>query len=867
MSIEWTESKNQNGGTLSKVAPRLGALLAILLAVSVTGFTAGCIGSMNGQPVPASKKQLSLQFAPASLNFGTVPTGKKTSATASVMNTGTTADVITQIVSSSNQFTISGLTFPLTLEPGQKTSFMVWFNGSTPGKAAATLSLQSEGTKAQVEIPVSATAATAQPQLIVSPVGVDAGSATVGSKTTSNVTLSNAGNADLTISAVSVNGAPFSVTGIATPMVISAGQSTTMGVLFAPSAAGVDTGSISIVSNDPASPATVVLSGTGTSVPVGHLTLNPSTLAFGSVLVGGNNVLSATVTNSGQGAVHISQVFASGAGFSEAGLATPATLAAGQSAQVQVTFAPTATGVVGGTVAISSDAPGVAPGLALSGTGVQPAISVSPASISFGSLVDGQSKTQPVTITNTGTANLTISQLGSTATGVSVSGVTTPLTIAAGQSSTFNVQYAPQAAGATSGSVTIASNAPNSQVSVPVSGTGVTATSTVAANPASVSFGNVNTGSSSNQTITITNTGNSSATVSQIGVSGQGLAVSGVSTPLTLTPGQTASLNVKFSPTTAAAVSGSVSIVSGQGTTSVGVTGTGVQANLAVSQASVSFSNVVTGTSNSQPIQISNTGNASLTITAANISGAGFSTTGLSLPATLSAGQSSSFSVQFAPQTAGSVTGSLVLSSNAANSPATIALSGSSVASTQTLSVSASSLNFGSVNDGSSSTKTVTLTDTGNADVTVSQVAVSGAMFSLASGGTGITLSPGQSTSFSVQFSPTAAGADNGSASISSNATGSPASVSLSGTGVALPVQHSVQLSWTASTSTVSGYNVYRTTTSGSGYVRINSSLVSPDAYSDSTVSASTTYYYVTTAVDASGNESGYSNEAPAIVP
>ena len=869
MSIESTGSKNQNRSTWSKVAPRLGALLAILLAVSVTGFTAGCIGSLSGQPAPAPavKKQLSLQFAPASLNFGSVPTGKTTSAMAAVTNTGTTKAVITQIVSSNNQFTISGLTFPLTLEPGQKASFMVSFNGSTPGKTAATLSFEAGGTTSEVQIPVTATATTPQPQLVVNPANVDAGSATVGSKTTSNITLSNTGNADLTISAVTVNGAPFGVTGIATPMVISAGQSTTMGVLFAPSAAGVDTGSISIISSDPASPTTVALSGTGTSAPVGHLTLNPSTLTFGNVLVGGSNVLSATVTNSGQGAVHISQVFASGAGFSETGLATPATLAAGQSTQVQVTFAPTATGVVGGTVGITSDAPGAAPGLALSGTGVQPAISVSPASISFGSLVDGQSKTQPVTITNTGTANLTISQLGTTAAGVSVSGVTTPLTIAAGQSSTFNVQYAPQAASATSGSVTIASNAPNSPASIAVSGTGVAATSTITANPASLSFGNVNTGSSSNQAITITNAGNSSATVSQIGVSGQGLTVSGVSTPLTLTAGQTASLTVKFSPTTATAISGSVSIVSGQGTTAVGVTGTGVQANLAVSQVSVSFSNVVTGSSNSQAIQISNTGNASLTITAANISGAGFSTIGLSLPATLSAGQSSSFSVQFAPQTAGSVTGNLVLTSSAANSPATIALSGSSVASTQTLSVSAGSLSFGSVNDGSSSTKSVTLTDTGNADVTVSQVAVSGAMFSLASGSTGITLSPGQSTSFSVQFSPTAAGTDSGNATISSNATGSPASVSLSGTGVALPVQYSVQLSWTASTSTVSGYNVYRTTTSGSGYVRVNGSLVSPDAYTDSTVAASSTYYYVTTAVDGSGNESGYSNEAPAIVP
>ncbi len=867
MSTKWSRFKRQSDSTFeNQVTSRVGALLTILLAVSVMSFTAGCVGNLSGQE-PSTKAQLSLKFTPASLNFGNVPTGKKTSQTATVTNTATSSTTITQIVSSSNQFAISGVTFPMTLAPGQTSSFLVWFNGAAPGKAAATLSFNGAGTATSAEIPVSATAATPQPQLVVNPSSLNVGSATLGSKTTSNITLSNTGAADLTISAITVAGAPFNVTGIATPKVISAGQSAVMGVTYAPTAAGTDSGSISIISNDPASPATVGLFGTGSTTPVGHLELNPSTLTFGNVLVGSSNVLSATVTNNGQAAVHISQVFASGTGFSETGLATPATVAAGQSAQVQVTFAPKATGVVGGTVGISSDAPGSAPGLALSGTGVQPGISVSPASISFGSLVDGQSKSQPVTITNTGTANLTITQLASTGAGVSVNGVTMPLTIAAGQSSTFNVLYAPQAAGNTSGSISVASNAPNSPASVAVSGTGIAATSTLSVSPGAVTFGNVNKGSSANQTITITNTGNSAATISQIGVSGQSLSVTGVSTPLTLTPGQSAALNVEFSPTSATAVNGSVSIVSGQGTNTVSVTGSGVQATLAVSQSTVSFSNVVTGTTNSQSIQISNTGNESLTITQANISGSGFSASGLSLPTTLSAGQSGSFNVQFLPQTAGTVAGSLSLVSNAANSPATMTLSGSSVAATHTLSVSATSLSFGSVNDGTTTSKTVTLTDTGNADVTISQISVSGTAFALSGAGSGIVLSPGQGTSFSVQFSPTAAGADSGSVSITSNASGSPAAVSLSGTGVAQVVQHSVQLSWTSSTSTVTGYNVYRTTTSGSGYVRVNGSLVGPDDFVDTTVQSGTTYYYVTTAVDASGEESSYSNEATAIIP
>lgn len=79
---------------------------------------------------------------------------------------------------------------------------------------------------------------------------------------------------------------------------------------------------------------------------------------------------------------------------------------------------------------------------------------------------------------------------------------------------------------------------------------------------------------------------------------------------------------------------------------------------------------------------------------------------------------------------------------------------------------------------------------------------------------------------------------------------------------------HTVALSWTASTTTtVSGYNVYRSTTNGSGYAKINSSLVTVLTYTDSTVLSGATYYYVTTAVDSTGAESGYSNQATAAIP
>jgi hypothetical protein len=77
---------------------------------------------------------------------------------------------------------------------------------------------------------------------------------------------------------------------------------------------------------------------------------------------------------------------------------------------------------------------------------------------------------------------------------------------------------------------------------------------------------------------------------------------------------------------------------------------------------------------------------------------------------------------------------------------------------------------------------------------------------------------------------------------------------------------HSVALSWNSSSSTVSGYNVYRSTTNGGSYI-LMASMIAGLSYTDSTVQNTTTYYYVTTAVDSNGTESVYSNQVSAAIP
>lgn len=181
------------------------------------------------------------------------------------------------------------------------------------------------------------------------------------------------------------------------------------------------------------------------------------------------------------------------------------------------------------------------------------------------------------------------------------------------------------------------------------------------------------------------------------------------------------------------------------------------------------------------------------------------------------------------------------------------------------LSVSPATVAFGSVAVGSSVSKTGTLTAT-NADVTVSTVDESGEGYTLSGITFPVTVEAGKSVSFKVTFAPQTAGSSPGTLAFVSDAADN-ASAALSGTG-AQSTQHTVSLSWSPSTSSVVGYNIYRGTVAGGPYPTKLTSSPQPDtSFVDDTVKSSSTYYYVATAVDADAAESTTSNQAKAVIP
>jgi Abnormal spindle-like microcephaly-assoc'd, ASPM-SPD-2-Hydin len=183
------------------------------------------------------------------------------------------------------------------------------------------------------------------------------------------------------------------------------------------------------------------------------------------------------------------------------------------------------------------------------------------------------------------------------------------------------------------------------------------------------------------------------------------------------------------------------------------------------------------------------------------------------------------------------------------------------------LTADSSNLSFGNVVVGSSSSAIITLTNSGSASTTIAGVSISAQSFSTSSALAGAVVAPGQAVTLGVVFTPATSTAFSGTITISSNAPNSPISIPVSGTGVA-PSGHSATLSWNASTTSgVVGYLVERADQSGGPYTPMTATPIAVTTFTDSTVVAGNTYFYVVVAVDATGQLSAPSNEASVTIP
>jgi uncharacterized protein (TIGR03382 family) len=761
-----------------------------------------------------------ISVSPTSLSFsgsaGTTLTGAVT-----VSNTGAGSLTLSAITVTGTGYSLDTVNSTCraggSVAPGANCRINVnYLNASAAANVAGSLVLNHNATGGSTIISMSATTTAASaPALSVTGGPLSFASTAVGATSAEQLlTLTNTGNAALTLSSVVYSPSDFIATAGTTCVVnsaIAAGSSCRLGVSFRPTVAGTRSGTVSISSNAAGSPASVALSGTATS-PAPALNLGSTALNFGSVQTGSTSTLSLTATNTGNAALNFLALSLTGTNATLFSIAPSSTcavgtpLAAAASCRIDVSFAPSAASAASASLQISSNAPASPASVSLSGTGsatAQAAISLSSTSLSFASTVIGQSAaTQTVTVGNPGQAALVISSItltGAQAAEFSRAGTcTNGSSLAAGTGTcTLVIGFTPTAAGARSASVQIASNASQGTVNLSLAGTGATPTQpALSASSASLNFGSVLVGqSSATQTLTLTNSGTAALSITGVTISSPAFTASATTcTGASVAPAASCTLTLGFSPAAAGAASGSLSLTSNlpAAPAPIALSGTGVaagSASIGAAPGSLSFAaSPVNTAAAAQQITVTNTGPVAVTLDAPRITGthaADFNVAGGSCSAGLNLAPAASCtaSIGFTAQAAGARSASLTLSATGAT--ATVALSGTGTAAAPVgLNVdTGSKIDIGTVLAGSRVVRSITVAASG-ADILIAGIATTGTAFSIDPSSTCQTtafmLTAGRTCTVVLVFSAMNDGTNTGTLTINSTAPSGPVAIDLS---------------------------------------------------------------------------------------
>ncbi|MEP6505144.1 MAG: choice-of-anchor D domain-containing protein [Betaproteobacteria bacterium] len=458
------------------------------------------------------------------------------------------------------------------------------------------------------------------------------------------VTVKSSSFASISNLSSSVSG-DFGLQGGTCGSTLATSSSCTVGVVFNPTAAGSRTGTLSISHSGLTTPVAIALTGTGAAAAQATISLNAASLALGSQVVGvAGTAQTVTVSNTGAAALNFSAITLSGAAaadFATGGTCAVGTaVAASASCTVTVRFTPSATGSRTATLALASNASNGSANIALSGTGVAsgaPAVTLGATSLAFGSVAVGTSAAaKTVSLANSGTAALAIQsiQAGGAFTQSSDCGAS----LAASASCTISVVFTPTAAGAATGSLTITSNAAGSPHAVGLSGTGVLASTGALqwSNAGPIDFGTAVVGTESAlQTLTLSNAGTGPADLGTLGVAGTNAAdfrVDATSTctqGLAIAAGGSCQLVLGFVPGAVGARAATLSVASADasvpGVLQLAGTGSAPAAPaLTLSATLLSFTAPTGGTAAAQELTLTNSGAASLHVSAVSVASARF---------------------------------------------------------------------------------------------------------------------------------------------------------------------------------------------------------------------------------------------------
>jgi Abnormal spindle-like microcephaly-assoc'd, ASPM-SPD-2-Hydin len=294
-------------------------------------------------------------------------------------------------------------------------------------------------------------------------------------------TLSNVGNAPLTISRI-ITSSPLTQYNNC-GSTLDPGAICTISVSFTPVVVGFVKNAVQITDNASGSPQKLLGSGTGTQLGVA---LSPTTLNFGVVAQGSSSVAQpVTLTNQSNATLTVNSITPNSADFIESNNCT--TVTPGTSCTINVTFTPTTGGTRIGILKIADSDLSSPQALSVSGTGTSGEVSLTPSSLSFGNeKVWSITAAQTLTLRNNGSTGLGL--LAIAASGDYSQSNNCPRNLTAGASCSISVKFAPLAAGARAGIITISDTDPTVMQAVNLSGTGTVATSDTSVSPRIVSL-------------------------------------------------------------------------------------------------------------------------------------------------------------------------------------------------------------------------------------------------------------------------------------------------------------------------------------------------------------------------------------------
>jgi VWFA-related protein len=400
---------------------------------------------------------------------------------------------------------------------------------------------------------------------------VDFGHVLVGLDAEKRFELKSSGNGPLMVNGVAASGdAGFTVVSPEEAFPLPATESEDVALRFIATRAGVQTATVEVASNDPSTPtARVGVRARAVDTYIPEIAISPAALAFGTVSVGQSRELPLTVKNVGSALLTVSSVSVSSATLTIAG-GSRFTLEPGAQQVLTVLFRPTTGAAVNSTLTIASDdrdRPSLQ--LPVTGAGVAPAspsIAVSPSILEFASIGVGSTKELPLTVSNTGNAELSVTAVSSNNTRFTIVSPAVPFRVASGSQQTVTIRFAPTAAQSEAGQLTITSNdpaRPSATVSLSGAGAGVTVPTPSIAVPQALDFGSTTVGQPKDASVTVRNSGSATLSVTGMTVTGAQFALVGApALPLSIAAGAQQVLNLRMTPVAAGAQTGELRLAS-----------------------------------------------------------------------------------------------------------------------------------------------------------------------------------------------------------------------------------------------------------------------------------------------------------------